>query len=696
MNVKISGWVVFFLFSSFYNPVQLHAGPLDGSWRLDNPITPEYLKDQLKQESPRLILTLDTEKHLKDKIENDPLVQSFYEALRRDAYAILDQPLLERQLRGGMRLLTVSRTMVSRLTTLSMVYRIEQDSDILNRINRELRNISAFSDWNPSHYLDAGEMSLAVAITLDWVGGDLPESTVIMAKNALIEKGIKPSYMGKRDVYRPELDPMDWGGHPGALDMNWWVDVTNNWNQVVHGGLIAASIAIAEDEPELAARTIHRALDKMNLILEDYGPDGNYPEGATYWEYGTAYQILTASMLKSAFGTDFGIAEYPGFLESAVYRLMLVAPSGEFFNYFDTGSNLIGDRGVGSVSTAWFNRAQAAEVLVWFAAKTGNPLYFDESYFKADPDDPRSRSRFGASSLVWLSQYEPGTFEPLPQYWRGRGKQPVAIFREGFDPDNRSNRASTRRSDRSSTDTSRYEPKQETERNPYQFYLATKGGRAKLHHGHMDAGSFVFELDGVRWSIDMGNQGYGQLEQARFHIWGEHQDSDRWTLLSKNNKGHSTLTANDALHNVNGFAPITDFSDGTDDRQPGVTFDLTDIFQGQLAGASRNFLLDGPRSIVITDSLEAGHQTKSVTWQMITTATVIPTPDGALLEQDGHQLRLQILSPEQLGVSVVALDPPPMELDMSYTDLKRIEIRIPAWTFTDDMKIIQVRLDGNL
>ena len=36
----------------------------------------------------------------------------------------------------------------------------------------------------------------------------------------------------------------------------------------------------------------------------------------------------------------------------------------------------------------------------------------------------------------------------------------------------------------------------------------------------MDAGSFVFELNGVRWAIDPGVQDYNALEQAGFDLWG--------------------------------------------------------------------------------------------------------------------------------------------------------------------------------
>ena len=86
--------------------------------------------------------------------------------------------------------------------------------------------------------------------------------------------------------------------------------------------MVAASIAIAEIDPELAAKTIRRAIDGMVNALAEYGPDGVYPEGATYWRYGTSFTVISAAMFESAFGTDFGIFEYPGFKESAVFRIL--------------------------------------------------------------------------------------------------------------------------------------------------------------------------------------------------------------------------------------------------------------------------------------------------------------------------------------------------------------------------------------
>ena len=103
-----------------------------------------------------------------------------------------------------------------------------------------------------------------------------------MAKRSLVEKGIKPSW------------PAD-GKNPG------WAYSDNNWNQVCHGGMVAASIVVAEIEPELAAKTIYRAIDGMVNALHSYGPDGVYPEGATYWNYGTSFTVVTAAKIMIKF-----------------------------------------------------------------------------------------------------------------------------------------------------------------------------------------------------------------------------------------------------------------------------------------------------------------------------------------------------------------------------------------------------------
>ncbi|HPM18771.1 MAG TPA: heparinase II/III family protein [Bacteroidales bacterium] len=589
--------------------------------KLENPVTVQYLKSTLRKNTPRLVLTPAIEKNLRSKLKTDPVVKNYYANMKVSAKDILTRPALTRNVIGR-RLLGTSREMLSRMTILSMVYRIDREPAVLKKINEELLAVCNFTDWNPYHFLDVAEMSMAVAFAVDWVGNWLPKSTLELAKTSLIRKGLEPSFVK---------------GNFG------WVNGGNNWNQVCNGGMIAAAIAIAEKDPELAAKTISRSLDGMPGALRQYAPSGVYPEGATYWDYGTSFSVTTSSILQSAFGTDFGLAAYPAFLESANFKMLSEAPSGYYFNFADCGDRAGSNGDI---------------ILAWFAMKTGNPLYLEKENFLRPVEGTPRLSRLAGPGLVWLSQFTEKTGSTLPLNWFGDGSNPLVVFRGG-------------------------------EKDPKNYYFGGKGGQGTLSHGNLDAGSFVFELNGVRWAIDPGNQDYNTLEQAGFNLWSSCQECERWTLLTKGNQGHSTLTVDDARFPVSARAPITDFKAGP---VPEATVDMTPIFRGRLQSAKRKFIKDSDHSIVIEDQIVLEDSTKSITWAVMTTAEVTPTPDGAVLQQDGKELLLKISSPAGVRISTLMMDPPPLKLDKRIPNLKRIEIRMPAYIFTEGKGTVRVRL----
>lgn len=623
MKIKLISLISLFLIGIYFPSDAWCQANSEGPKKLDNPVNADFIKTKMSKTSPRLILTPAIEKELLKKVKTDPVVKNYYAAMKLSAKDIMTKPLLTYNVIGR-RLLSTSRTMLERMSILSMVYRIEKDPAVLKRIDQELTAVCNFPDWHPSHYLDVAEMSLAVAIAVDWTGNALPKKTLALARKSLIEKGINPSFVK---------------GNYG------WVNGTNNWNQVCNGGMIAAAIVIGDQDPALAAKTISRSLEGMPSALKQYAPSGVYPEGATYWDYGTSFSCVTSSALQSAFGTDFGVAEYPSFLESANFRLLTTAPSGWFFNYADCG-----DR----------SGRQGDITLAWFAQKTGNPLFLEKEKFLLPVEGTPRLSRLAGAGLVWLSQFQEKAGTSLPQEWFGDGPNPLAIFR-GAPGD------------------------------PSGYYFAGKGGRGNLSHGNMDAGSFVFELNGVRWVVDPGVQDYNELEQAGFDLWGSCQNCERWSLLTKGNFGHSTLTVDDARFNVSGYARITDFKTGA---VPQATVDMTEIFKGHLQSATRKFIKDSNHSITIEDEVVLLDSTRVLSWAIMTTADVIPTPEGAVLKQNGKELNLKVATPSNIGVSVIRMDNPDNKLDKKIPGLKKVELRIPAYMIADKKGTIRVRLSS--
>ncbi len=618
-NAKLIPFISLLLLLGCSNDEKQHS-----EYLLDNPMSVSYLDKHLQATQPRLVNSPDVLKNLKQKLESDPVLINVYEAIHQQAHAILGQPLLERK-QIGRRLLSVSREMLKRINLLGTVYLIEEDLAILSRINEELLAVCAFSDWNPSHFLDVAEMAMAVALALDWTAGHLPDETIATAKAALLEKALSPSW--------PEQ---------GGAD-HWWVKSNNNWNQVCHGGLIAAAITVAEDEPEVAAKTISRALEHMPKALSEYVPDGVYPEGPTYWSYGTSFSVMTIEMLRSAFDQDFGISAFPGFMESAEFVAVTKAPSGLYYNFADCG-----DR-----------PSQSGDpILAWFAAETGNTNYFDDDLFLS-PAEEMSLSRICGAALIWMARYEPSRTSELPHSWFGQGTNPIAIF---ADPEG----------DRG-------------------YFFGAKGGAGILNHGNMDGGSFIFELDGVRWVVDPGVQPYHELEKEGFNLWSSCQTCDRWKLLTKNNFGHSTITVNGELHVVDGHAEMINSVAGD---QPEVTFDLSPTFAGFVQSAKRTFKKNTPVSLLIEDEIVPSPETKTICWQLLTTAAVKLTDDGAILKKDGQELQVQNLSHPDITLAIMDLDPPPFKLDKRIENLKRLELVLQSDHHDSEGVTIRIRLLG--
>ena len=92
--------------------------------------------------------------------------------------------------------------------------------------------------------------------------------------------------------------------------------------------MVAAAAAIADLEPELCA--VHLA-DVLEALPEAEGvvaPDGAFPEGPGYWHYGFTFNAFALEMMRTAFGTDFGLSDLPGFRETASFPSLMTGPSG--------------------------------------------------------------------------------------------------------------------------------------------------------------------------------------------------------------------------------------------------------------------------------------------------------------------------------------------------------------------------------
>ena len=526
----------------------------------------------LKRPHPRLLLLKGEEKGLLQKIQSDKSLKNIHDAILAEGDRLISQPPVERILIGR-RLLDKSREALRRIFQLSYAYRTTGDKKYLQRAEKEMLAVADFSDWNPSHFLDVAEMTMAVAIGYDWLYDGLSESSRQKIRETILKKGIEPSY---------------------NKDYNWFLTAEHNWNQVCNAGMTFGALAIAEYEPELAERTLTRALESIPKAMEPYGPDGGYPEGFGYWEYGTTFNVLFLSTLEKALGTDYGLAETPGFLKTADFEQNIVGPLGFVHNWGDSGAE-------NGVSPALF----------WFAQKKNDPslLWLQKKVIAEEPGRDLVKDRTLPALLIWGAGMNLGDVKPPQEkFWMGQGPSPVAMMRTSW------------------TD-------------PNAWFVGFKAGSASVNHAHMDAGSFVLDALGERWAMDFGPQNYNSLEERGIQLFGREQDAERWGIFRYNNLVHNTLTIDGQYQRVKGYAKIDAYS--KDPQDMAAISDLTTIYDGQAASVKRGIALRDSKYAVVRDEVKALNKEITLRWTLLTPAQVsIQDGKTVVLSQKGKTMYL--------------------------------------------------------
>jgi len=346
---------------------------------------------------PRILLLEGEESLIRHTIAADNIWNSVNTFILSECDKMLSKPPVERVLIGR-RLLDKSREALRRIFFLSYAWRMTSDEKYFLRAEKEMLAVSAFSDWNPSHFLDVAEMTMGLAIGYDWLHEKLSPVSRNTIKEAIVGKGLRPSFQSSN---------------------NWWVKSSNNWNQVCNAGMAFGALAVYEDEKELATQVFERAVTSILLPAEEYNPDGAYPEGYGYWGYGTSFHVMLLNAMEKAFGNVYDLPAGNNFLKTAGYLENMTGPKGVPFNYSDCGTG------------AGMNPA-----MFWFAARLGDPsVLWSEKYFLLNKSVPNDRLL--PAVLIWSAGMTLDRITaPSRKMWIGKGKNPVALMRTSWtDPD---------------------------------------------------------------------------------------------------------------------------------------------------------------------------------------------------------------------------------------------------------------------
>ena len=396
----------------------------------------------------------------------------------------------------------------------------------------------------------------------------------------------------------------------------WWTIRDNNWNEVCNAGLTLAALAVADDEREIAETIVNHALKSFPTGLKPYKPDGAYPEGPGYWAYGALFTGLMLMVLQDVFDDDFGLLQSEGLKTTGDYYMNMVGPRYRFYNYADCGDNA-----------------------------SASPMMFALSHLYDRPDyavwlrtfiENQNRYQSGREAVFNALWYNPkGTgedFAKTPLAQKFAGVQDVCTMRTAWN-------------------------------DPNAAFLGFKGGYNRANHGHLDIGSFVYEVNGVRWAVDLGMENYNLPG-----FFG----GQRWTYFRLINASHNTLVIGGKNQNLDADCKIGNFVNGgaivIGGSRPAISgnenvvasamVDMTDAYKGQVAVAMRVATLYKDGSARIDDMLNG--VTEPVRWGMMTQAAIEIRADGrmALLSQGGQHINLTLISDYAEKFEITSAKPP--------------------------------------
>lgn len=465
----------------------------------------------------------------------------------------------------------------NRITTLAVAYRLEGDIRYARQAERELLTAARFRTWNPGHYLDTAEMTAATALGYDWFHRTLSPRSRRIIRAAIINKGLKTSLC----FYRHRNGP---------------TARTNNWGIVTNSGLAMGAIAVADTNPRIASAVLGNALRRVRPAMSRYGGDGTYPEGLGYWRYATEHAVKLLATLRSAFGTEFGVAP-SGFARTGTHPLQATGPTGKSANFGDARQKL------GSAPMLfWLGRRYKRPVDAWLAG--------EQLGSKASP-----------LHLLW---YRRGGKDPAaagkPKAWRSRKLNTVFMRSDWME----------RKAG----------------------YVAVKGGSNAVSHAQPELGSFVYDVKGTRWGIDLGQDDY--------NLYGYFDTKRRRRYYRLSTQGQNTLTIAGRQQPRTAYAPVTHFSRGAARKE--AVLNLSRAYPAAKS-VKRGVALLRDRSLLVQDEVKAKRR-RSVVWAMHTRADISISSDGqhAQLTRGKKRVVARILSPRN-GVarfsSVSAEQAPP-------------------------------------
>ncbi len=543
----------------------------------------------------------------------------------RTAYTTADPNFMKLYNDGKTGLFFPSRTVTAQSATSSIYWHtiafaidwLVTGDDLAEQKVRENVNIlCSMPNWHVENdTLGRAQSTITVAMAYDWFYDEWTEEERAMMENAIIEYGLKP------------VEKVLKGTDSSITNFLLAGNQGNNITAITASGAIIGASAVWEKSPELASYIIAECTRGLEMTAARFYPDGGWEEGSSYAAYMAVYHTQGMSTIKNVLGTDCGLMTAPGVKEHAYYQMALLGNRGA--NNFHDGAEWELEQAMDAVNIPWaahvYNSSEIYQMKKDYKALSGIATYPEDIlYYRPDLEK---------SEMVE---------NPLDYVY-----QDVDLFsmRNNYNKDG--------------------------------IFLSAHYGIENAAHGHYDGGSFVLDMLGERWAIDLGKDDY--------NLPGYFVGGTRGTYYRLRPEGHNTFVINpDGTegHSVFGNSPLTKFESS---QNTSIAIgDLSSCFPDSVQSAKRGFMLtDNRETVIIRDEIRSNEPVEYY-WFMHTPAEIeIVDKTTAILTQNGKQIRVSFLS-NAPGTTISKMDAVPLptspnpEGQLKNEGVTKIAIHVPS------------------
>ncbi|MCX6857623.1 MAG: hypothetical protein NTV80_22285 [Verrucomicrobia bacterium] len=461
------------------------------------PASTDYLVKALKTR-PRLIHAAPGWTYLKGLPATDPVAAKVLANLKAGGEAVLAAPELTRIFGEQRGTSTPGSKALFRMACLGALNFVDGDPRWKERGVREMISITdpaTFQNWYVSEPAVTADFLIAASLGYDYFKDGMTAKQVLEARTYMIEKGIGALVAHLKGEPVPESAK---GKAPGVEDSakakgpvkgapkKAEDDAPDAEHMAAASALILAAICLNEDDPSAARQAVDAGAKVFGEGMLRFAPAGIWPEGMEQGEQVLDYAIMVMQTLKANAGSDFGFSMLEGLPQAGLARLHLVGPGNDLFNYGDSAGS--------KLSRPW--------VGTWLAGQHGN---LGSKALKAGAAPGADTAFFNlAGDFMYYNPHAAGDGMPDSLDYGVTGGQ-VAALRSAWDKS--------------------------------AAYVAFKGGDNGIPTAQLDLGTFVLDMAGKRWGIELG----AESDRAPGLDPKAADRSKRYKLYIEGTRGQNTL-----------------------------------------------------------------------------------------------------------------------------------------------------------